>query len=122
MSLRTERVASLIKEEVGMLFAREYNDPSYGFITIIEVIMTPDLRIAKIYLSIMGNADMKERTLKMLEDRKGEVRYFIGSHMRLKFTPAVHFYLDETQDRVDKINQLLKQIHKNEDPKDQPKD
>ena len=114
MSLRTERVASLIKEEVGMLFAREYNDPAYGFITVVEVHMSPDLRIAKIYVSIMGNAEVKEKTLKMLEGHKGEIRSFIGSHMRLKFTPAVHFYIDETLDRVEKINQLLKQIHKDE--------
>ena len=119
MSLRTERVASLIKEEVGMLFARDYNDPSYGFITIVEVHMSPDLRIAKIYVSIMGTAEVKERTLRMIEENKGAIRSFIGSHMRLKFTPAVHFYIDETMDRVDKINQLLKQIHKDEDRKGQ---
>lgn len=120
MSLRTERVASLIKEEIGMHFTREYRDAGYGFITVTEVHMSPDLRIAKIYVSIMGSPDVKSRTLEMLEGRKGEIRSFIGSHMRLKFTPTVQFYLDETLDRVEKIDRLIKQIHKDEESKGQP--
>ena len=97
-----------------MFFTREYRDPSYGFITVTEVHMSPDLRIAKIYVSIMGNADVKERTLAMLEQNKYEIRSFIGSHLRLKFTPEVHFYVDETLDRVERIDQIIKQIHKND--------
>ena len=114
MSLRTERVASLIKEEVGMLFAREYRDPAFGFITVTEVRVTPDLRLAKIYVSIMGSSSKREETLKMLEARKGEVRSFIGARVRLKFTPTVQFYIDETLDRVEKIDQLIRQIHKDD--------
>jgi ribosome-binding factor A len=112
--MRTERVASLIKEEVGMYFTREYRDSTVGFITVTEVHMSPDLRIAKIYVSIMGNPDVKERTLAMLEHHKPEIRSFIGSRMRLKFTPSVQFYLDETLDRVEKIERLIKQIHKDD--------
>jgi ribosome-binding factor A len=112
MSLRTERVASLIKEEVGMYFTREFRDPSYGFLTVTEVHMTPDLRIAKIYVSVMGNGDVKARTMKMLDDHRGEIRSFIGSQMRLKFTPAVQFYMDETLERVERIDQLIKRIRK----------
>ena len=112
MSLRTDRVASLIKEEVGGFFSLEFRDPSYGLITITEVHVTPDLRLAKIYVSIFGNQDVKNRTLEMLEERKSEVRSFIGSHVRLKFTPTVNIYLDETLDRVERIEQLLKQIRK----------
>jgi ribosome-binding factor A len=112
MSLRTERVASLIKEEVGMYFTREYRDPSYGFLTVTEVHMTPDLKIAKIYVSVMGSQEVKGRTMKMLEDHKSEIRSFIGSHMRLKFTPSVQFFMDETLDRVERIETLIKQIRK----------
>ena len=118
MSLRTERVASLIKEEVGMLFAREYRDPSYGFITVTDVHMSPDLRIAKIYVSVMGAREVRDRTMAMLEQQKPQIRSFIGSHLRLKFTPTVQFYIDETLDRVEKIENLLKQIHRNDGSQD----
>lgn len=111
MSMRTERVASLIKEEVGMLFAREYRDPAYGFITVTEVHVSPDLRIAKIYVSIMGNPAVRAATLAMLEERKGDVRSFIGARVRLKFTPSVQFFIDETLDRVERIDRLIRQIH-----------
>jgi len=111
MSLRTERVASLIKEEVGMFLTREYSDPAYGFITITEVHVTPDLRMAKIYVSILGSPEKRQATLSMLESHKCEVRAFIGSHIRLKFTPTVQFFIDETLDRVEKIDRLIKQIH-----------
>ncbi len=119
MSLRTERVGSLIKEEIGMFFTREYRDPTFGFITVTDVHMTPDLRIAKIYVSIMGTPEVKERTLAMLEHHRHEIRAFIGSHLRLKFTPSVQLYMDDTLDRVEKINQLIKQIHKDDEAKDQ---
>jgi ribosome-binding factor A len=111
MSLRTERVGSLLKKEISTFLNREYRDPTYGFITVTEVQISPDLRIAKIYLSIMGDKDKKEATLRLLENHKGEIRSFIGSHVRLKFTPSIQFYIDETLDRVDRINQLIKQIH-----------
>jgi ribosome-binding factor A len=114
MSLRTERVASVIKEEVGMMLTTEFRDPSYGLITVTEVHMTPDLRIAKIYVSIMGPAAVKERTMEMLEERKPQIRSLIGSHLRLKFTPSVQFYIDETLDRVEKIDSIIKKIHQDD--------
>ncbi|OLD66194.1 MAG: ribosome-binding factor A [Ignavibacteria bacterium 13_1_40CM_2_61_4] len=110
MSLRTERVASLIKEEVGTYFIREFRDPAYGFLTVTEVHMTPDLRIAKIYVSIMGNDQAKTRTMKLLDEHKGEIRTFIGSRLRMKFTPSVQFFRDETFDRVARIEELIKKI------------
>lgn len=118
MSLRTERVASLIKEEVGTHFSREYRDPAYGLITVTDVQVSPDLRIAKIYVSILGNPEIRAATMQMLEDHKGEIRSFIGSHIRLKFTPSIHFYIDETLDRVEKINKLIEQIHRDEEGKE----
>ncbi len=103
-----------------MFFTREYRDPAYGFITVTDVHVSPDLRTAKIYVSIMGSPEKREATMNMLENHKGEIRSFIGSHIRLKFTPAVHFYVDETLDRVEKIDRLIKQIHKDERPSSTP--
>lgn len=117
MSLRTDRVASLVKEEAGLFISRELNDPALGLITVMEVQMTPDLKIAKIYVSILGTPEVKTAAMKMLEDRKGMIRSFIGSHLRLKFTPSIQIYLDQTMDRVDKINRLIQQIHKDDEPK-----
>ncbi len=115
MSLRTDRVASLIKEEVGNLLARQYSDPAYGLITVTDVQVSPDIRIAKIYVSVMGTAEVRALAMRMLEEKKGEIRGFIGSHLRLKFTPSLQFFLDETMDRVDRIEQLLRKIHRDDE-------
>jgi ribosome-binding factor A len=117
MSIRTERVASLIKTEIGTILTREYNDPSFGFITVTDVKMTPDLRIAKVAFSIFGNEEQKAGTMRMLEDEKSHIRGLVGSHLRLKFTPALQFYRDDTLDTVDRINQLIRKIH-DDDPRD----
>ena len=114
MSVRTNRVASVLKDEIGMYFSREFRDISYGFITITDIQMSTDLRIAKIYVSVFGDEFVKAKTMEMLEDKKSEIRAFIGHTVRLKFTPEVQIYLDDTLDRVEKLNNILKQIHKDE--------
>lgn len=114
MSIRTEKVASLIKEEIGLLFARDFNDSSYGFLTVTDVRVTADLRIAKVYVSVFGNADVKSRSMKLLEEQTPGIRHIVGSRIRLKFIPEIHFYLDETMDRVQRIETLIKQIHRDE--------
>jgi len=111
MSIRTERVASLIKEEIGGILIRDYRDRSSGFTTVTEVKVTPDLKIAKVYFSVFGGPEVQAKTMAMLEGEKSHIRGLVGSHVRLKFTPALQFYLDDTLDHVDRINHLIKKIH-----------
>jgi len=114
MSIRTERVASLIKEEIGAILIREYNNPAYGFITVVDVKMTPDLKIAKVAFSVFGGDNVRAKAMKMLEGEKQNIRGLVASHVRLKFTPSLQFYLDDTLDRVDRINQLINKIHEDD--------
>jgi ribosome-binding factor A len=114
MSIRTERVASLIKTEIGEILTREYNDPAFGFITVTDVRMTPDLRIAKVAFSIFGTEEQKKSTMSMLDGERGHIRGLVGSHLRMKFTPALQFYRDDTLDTVDRINQLIKKMHEDD--------
>ena len=116
MSIRAERVASLIKEEIGAILTREYSDPAFGFITVTDVKMTPDLKIARVAFSVFGSDEVRAKTMKMLDGQKPHIRGLVGSHMRLKFTPALQFFLDDTLEHVDRINTLIKQIH-NDDKK-----
>jgi ribosome-binding factor A len=118
MSIRTERVASLIKAEIGEIVTREYNEPSYGFITVTDVRMTPDLRIAKVSFSIFGSEEQKQRTMTMLDEERGHIRGIVGSHLRLKFTPSLQFYRDDTLDTADRINQLIKKLHEDDNGRD----
>jgi len=116
MSIRTERVASLIKEEIGAILIREYRDRSHGFITVTDVKMTPDLKIARVCFSVFGPAEARQKTMALLENDKPNIRRIVGSHLRMKFTPALQFFLDETMDHVDKINTIIKKIHDGTEP------
>lgn len=120
MSIRTARVASLIKEEIGAILIREYSNPALGFITVTDVMVTGDLRIAKVYFSVMGTPEVQRKTMEMLEDEKGHIRGIVGSHLRMRFIPELQFYHDTTMDRVERINTLIREIHKNDDPEQNP--
>ena len=118
MSIRTERVASLLKEELGAILVRDYRDPSYGFITVTDVSVTRDLRIAKIYFSIMGNPEVQKKTMALLERERSHLRGLLGSRLHLRLVPELLFYQDTTLDRVQRINDLINEIHKNDKKKD----
>ena len=118
MSIRAERVGSLIKEEIGAILIREYSSPAFGFITVTDVRMTPDLKIARVSFSVFGAPEMRAKTMKMLETEKPHIRGIVGSHLRLKFTPTLQFYLDETQEHVERINTLIREIHKEDQKPD----
>jgi ribosome-binding factor A len=111
MSIRTERVASLIREEIGSYCTREYNNPAYGFITVTEVRVTPDLRLAKVYFSIFGKPEVQELTMAMLQDERKAIRGYLGSRLSMRFTPDLEFLHDTTMERVDRLNRIFKEIH-----------
>ena len=111
MSIRTERVASLIKQEIGAIVLREFSSSEYGFITVTDVRMTPDLKIARVYFSVFGSTEKQMKTMAMLEEQKQHIRGWVAHRVRLKFTPALQFYQDTTLEEVDRINRLIKKIH-----------
>jgi ribosome-binding factor A len=115
MSIRTERVASLIKEEIGAILTREFANPEYGFITVTDVAMTADLKIAKVFFSVFGNEEVQARSMKMLEAEKHRIRGLVASHLTMKFVPTLQFYHDDTLNQVDRINRILKKIHGDDD-------
>jgi len=118
MSVRAEKVASLIKEEVSIIFQRNFSMQEYGFLTVTEVRMAPDLKNAKIYVSVFGDQARKEKSLAMLEQQKSFVRLELGHAVTLKYTPSIDFYLDDTMDRVMKIEGILNQIRDKEKESD----
>ena len=115
MSIRTSRVASLIKEEIGEILTREYSSAPYGFTTVTDVTVTGDLRIAKVYFSVMGTPEVQRKTMERLEGERGHIRGIVGSHLRMRFVPELQFFHDTTMDRVDRINTLIREIHRKDD-------
>ena len=114
MSVRTERVASVLRHELGTIISREYSGGEFGFSTVTDVRVTPDLKIAKIYVSILGSAEARTRTLARLETDKAELRGNLAANLNMRFTPALQFYHDDTMDKVENLERLIKKIHEND--------
>lgn len=116
MNLRANRIAEQMKKELSDIIGRKIKDPRIGFVTVTDVRVTGDLQIAKVYISVLGDEDQKENTLKGLAKAKGFIRSEIGRRIRLRKTPEIHFEFDESIDYGNRIETLINEL--NRDKKD----
>ena len=110
-SQRQERVATAIAHEVGALLTRGLKDPRIGLVTVTGAKISPDLREAWVYYTVHGDVRARQQTAEGLEAAKGFIRREVGQAIRLRSTPALNFVVDESIDRGERIEQLLKQVH-----------
>lgn len=89
MKLRANRVGEQMKKELGDIISRKIKDPRIGFVTVTDVQVSGDLQIAKVYISVLGDEEQKENTLKGLAKAKGFIRSEIGQRIRLRKTPEI---------------------------------
>jgi ribosome-binding factor A len=116
MRYRRLRVQDLIREEISSIIQRDIKDPGIGLVTILEVKMSEDLRLAKIFCSIYGDDEAKENTVKALKRSKGYIRFLLGKRIKLRYTPEITFVLDRTYETAAKIDEILnKETHVQED-------
>jgi ribosome-binding factor A len=108
---RPERVAQMVQELLGELFARGMRDPRIGLVTITGVKMSPDLREARVYWTVHGDASQRKHTAMGLENARGFLRREIGLQLKLRMTPDLHFTYDEAIDRGERIEQLIRSVH-----------
>jgi ribosome-binding factor A len=94
MSQRTERVDELLRQEIGEIVAREIADPRVGFATITEVETTPDLRHAKVWVSVIGQQAERDATIAALRRAVPFVRHELGGRLRLRRIPDLHIQLE----------------------------
>ena len=104
---RPERLAEQIKEEVSLIIAGEVEDPRVGSVTVTDAKLSPDLRHAKIYVSVLGNEDEVKGSLAALRHASGFIRAQLGAVLRMRHTPELHFSHDESEVRAARIEELL---------------
>jgi ribosome-binding factor A len=114
VSVRAEKVGSLLKEELGGIFQRNFSMSEYGFLTVTDVVMSPDLKVAKVYVSIFGDQERKKNSFMKLEAQKPSIRSMLGHAVRLRYTPEIIFYLDDSLDRAMKLENIFHKIHEND--------
>ena len=114
MSVRTNRVATLVKECIGEALTREVDTSGYGILTVTEVFVTADLRLAKVYISHYRSNKTNAEVMSFFDGHLKQLRMKVGRELKLKFTPELKFYIDETLERVERLEEIFKQIHTEE--------
>src|SRR5882724_9774961 len=108
---RPERVADQIRSELALLLTREVHDPGIGFVTLTRVQVTPDLQQARVFYTVLGDEAARKKSTRVIERQASFLRRQIGSRLRLKRVPELKFIYDESIAGVDRIEQLLNEIH-----------
>ncbi|MCA0389253.1 MAG: 30S ribosome-binding factor RbfA [Bacteroidetes bacterium] len=113
MGHRVARLESQIKDELSMIMLLRYHDREFGLITITAVKLSPDLKVAKVYFSVFDK-EQRKNALEKITAEIPSIRHELASKIRVRFMPELRFFVDDTSDYVEKIEGLLKQIHKND--------
>jgi ribosome-binding factor A len=100
----------LFREEISYIIQQEIKDPGIGFITILDVKMTEDLKYAKVLYSVYGTEDERYRTVDALRRARGYIKHLLGTRVKLKFMPEITFVLDKGQENLDRIDEILKKV------------
>lgn len=108
---RGERVAELIREEIANLITRGLKDPRIGFVSVMGVQMSPDLRYADVFVSLYGSDKEKKSSLIALRNSAGFVRRELGKHLRMRTTPEVRFMEDNSLEQVYHLEEVFREIH-----------
>lgn len=109
---RADRVAELIKQEVSDIITRKLNDPRVGFTSVTAVDIGPDLKNAKIYVSIFGTSEQKKGTMAALFSATKFVRGELGRRMQLREVPEIMFRQDDSIERGAKVFEIINKLHK----------
>jgi len=102
----SEELREILAEEIPRL-----KDPRVGFVTVVGVTITPDLRRARVLYTTLGDESAKRATAAALRSARGHLRQVIGKQVRMKVLPELEFETDETTETADRIERLLRELH-----------
>jgi len=111
---RSEKVADLIHKEISEMLVKRIKDPRIGFITITRVEASEDCRSAKVYFSVTGTREDRERSMKGLSSAKGYVRKELGRRIRLRHTPEIIFKFDPSIEYAIHIEEVIRHLKEDE--------
>jgi ribosome-binding factor A len=107
---RMRRVNEAVREVLSSQLALGLKDPRIGFVTVTGVDTSPDLRAARVYVSVLGSEDERDACLDGLNSSRGFLQARIGDELRMKRTPALSFQYDETVERADRMTRLIDEV------------
>ena len=116
MSRRTDRINGLLRQEISQLLARGLNDPRLsGVVSITRVETSADLRVSRVYVSVLGGPDDKDSVLKGISSAGGFIRREMRDRLSLKYIPDLRFTLDESMEEAQHIQRLMNRLSTTDD-------
>ena len=104
---RMRRVDEAVRAVLSDAITQEIKDPRVGFVTVTAVETSPDLRHARVFVSVLGEDAVRRRSLEGLESAHGYLQKRVAGELRLKHTPTLEFLYDDSADRGMRIAELL---------------
>lgn len=114
-STRQRRVQELLVQEISDIIRRDLKDPRIGFVTITDAEVTPDLRHARVYFSVLGKPEEREETGKALTRAAGFIRSEFARRAQMRYVPDLRFEFDPSVERGARISQLLAQVREDDE-------
>lgn len=112
MSRRTRQVGEFLKEELTDIIRREVKDPRVGFMSLTEVEMSPDLRSARVFVSVLGTDEERAATLAALRSAAGYIRHHLKPRLRMRQIPELDFRDDRSMEHAAEISRAIAQIQR----------
>lgn len=112
---RTERVNSLLRRELARIISEELSDPRISFPTVTAVETTPDLRTARVHVSVLGDEERRRGTMTALHGAKGHLRRVLGDRTELRSVPDLVFVEDRSAERAARISSLLREARRDKE-------
>ena len=112
---RHERVGEEIAHEINAMLAGELKDPRLeGSVIASEVRVQPDMKHARVFINVKGTTEEQTHAIKALEHAAGFIRHELMERLQLRRLPELHFALDLSEERVERIEELLREVKKDE--------
>ena len=112
MPRRIDRVNEVLRHEISQLLARQIKDPRLsGVISITQVKTSSDMRLAQVFLSVMGDSETKRSALEGIQSAATFLRRELGHRLTLRYTPFLTFALDESIEEADQLLRIMDHIH-----------
>jgi ribosome-binding factor A len=118
MSVRAEKVSEEIKHKLPGVLSKDLMGLNLGLVTVTKVETTKDLRTSKIFISFLGNKETADKCLEKVAARMKQIRMHLSAELYLRYMPELLFYHDDSSEYASKIEELIKQIHKDDPDKE----
>ncbi len=112
LSRRPDRVGEMVRMAISQVILHGLRDPRIGLATITEVKMTPDLKLARVFVSVLGNSEQQKVTVQQLNYARAHIRHEISSLLKLRRVPELMFEYDSSADYGTRIEELIQQTRK----------